>query len=135
MYLFVLYLQLYKLFLTFLSKSNLHIIHSPQRTPVLISIHFPFSSNPPFPSPRHPLIHFLLFFLRLYIFIFRERGREGEIEGEKHGSVVLAEPQLGTWPATQACALTGNQTSDLLVCRPALSPLSHTSQGPQIYFL
>ena len=24
----------------------------------------------------------------------------------------LACPQLGTWPATQACALTGNQTSD-----------------------
>ena len=38
-------------------------------------------------------------------------------------------PLVGTWPATQACALTGNQTSDHLVCRPAFSPLSHTSQG------
>ena len=36
-------------------------------------------------------------------------------------------PQLETWPATQTCAPTGNQTSDL--CRLALSPLSHTSQG------
>ena len=26
-------------------------------------------------------------------------------------------------------ALTGNQTSDPLVCRPVLNPLSHTSQG------
>ena len=38
-------------------------------------------------------------------------------------------PPPGTWPATQACALTGNWTSDPLVRRPALSPLSHTSQG------
>ena len=38
-------------------------------------------------------------------------------------------PLLGTWPTTQACALTGNQTSDLFVHRPALNPLSHTSQG------
>ena len=30
---------------------------------------------------------------------------------------------------TQACALTGNGTSDPLVHRPVLSPLSHTSQG------
>ena len=37
-------------------------------------------------------------------------------------------PQWGTWPATQACALTGNRTGDLLVCRPAHNPLSHTSQ-------
>ena len=36
---------------------------------------------------------------------------------------------LGTWPATQACALTRNQTDDPLVCRPMLNPLSHPSQG------
>ena len=41
----------------------------------------------------------------------------------------LTHPQLGSWPTTQACALSGNQTSDLLVCRLALNPLSHTSQG------
>ena len=34
-----------------------------------------------------------------------------------------------TEPTTQACALRGNQTSDLLVHRPTLSQLSHTSQG------
>ena len=41
----------------------------------------------------------------------------------------LTRPQLGIWPTTQARALPGNQTSDLSVCRPALSSLSHTSQG------
>ena len=36
---------------------------------------------------------------------------------------------LGTWPVTQACALTGNQTNNPLVHSLALNPLSHTSQG------
>ena len=34
-----------------------------------------------------------------------------------------------TWPATQACALSGNQTGDPLVCRLVLSSLSCTRQG------
>ena len=37
--------------------------------------------------------------------------------------------QLGTKPATQACALTGNQTSELSVCGMMPNLLSHTSQG------
>ena len=47
----------------------------------------------------------------------------------------LARPQLGTWPTTQACVLTGYQTSDLSVCRPALNPLRHTSQGSFIILM
>ena len=43
-------------------------------------------------------------------------------------------PKLGTWPITQACALTGNRTSDPLVHRPELNPLRHTSQGFCHYF-
>ena len=39
------------------------------------------------------------------------------------------DPYSGTWPATQACALTGNQTINLLVLRLALNLLSHNSQG------
>ena len=66
-----------------------------------------------------------------FIYLFLERGREGEREGEIYQCVVASHtPLLGAWPATQACALTGNQTSDLSVHRPALNPLSHTSQGP-----
>ena len=43
------------------------------------------------------------------LFIFRERGKEGEREGEKHQCVVApSRPLLGTWPTTQACALVGN---------------------------
>ena len=36
---------------------------------------------------------------------------------------------------TQACGLTGNRTGDLLVRRPVLNPLSHTSRGPYLVFL
>ena len=41
----------------------------------------------------------------------------------------LARPLLGAWLVTQACAQTGNRTCVPLVRRPALSPLSHTSQA------
>ena len=50
-------------------------------------------------------------------------------EKERKSVVASHMPQLGTWPATQACALTGYQTGDHLVHRPALNPLSYTSQG------
>ena len=46
----------------------------------------------------------------------------------------LVRPLLETSPATQAFALIGNRTSDLLVCRPILSPLSQTSEGKVDYF-
>ena len=73
---------------------------------------------------------FLIFFKDfIYLFIFRERERKGE-RGEKHNVwSPLARPLLGIQPTTQACAVTGNQTSNPLVCRPAFSPPSHTSQG------
>ena len=47
----------------------------------------------------------------------------------------LKRPLLGTWPVTQASALTRNRTHDPLVPRRALSPLSHTHQGEPFYFL
>ena len=70
----------------------------------------------------------VLFFLD---FIFREKGEERNITVW----LPLARPLVGTWPATQACALTGNITGNPLVCRPAFSPLSHTSQGCSFLFL
>ena len=57
------------------------------------------------------------------------KGREGERERNINVWLPLTHPLLGTWPATQASALTGNPTVNPLVCRPALNPLSHTSQG------
>ena len=71
---------------------------------------------------------------RFYLFIFREgkggrkRGRETSMRG-----CLSHTPLLGTWPTTQACALTGNHRGKLLVCRLVLNPLIRTSQG-EIYF-
>ena len=92
-------------------------------------------SVPPSVITSHDQSFSFFFFFKIFKFIFREKGRVGE-----RGKVTsmceryidrlpLACPQLGTWPATQAHALTGNRTSDLSVRRPELSPLSHTSQG------
>ena len=51
-----------------------------------------------------------------------KRGREGE----KHQCVFASlVPPIGDL----ACAPTGNQRGDPFVHRPALNPLSHTSQG------
>ena len=76
----------------------------------------------------------IFYFLRFYLFIFREWGMKEEEERNINVWLPLACPLLGTWLATQACALTGNWTGDLLVCRPTLSPLSHTSQGWKILY-
>ena len=57
-------------------------------------------------------LYFFFFFLRFYLFIFRERGREGGRKGEKHRPVACHTCPNRGWPATQACVLTGNRTSD-----------------------
>ena len=81
------------------------------------------------------LLYFILFFIyfyfkRFYLFIFREKRREGEREGEKHQCVATSHaPSTGDLAYNPACAVTGNQTRDPLVRRPALNSLSHTSQG------
>ena len=80
------------------------------------------------------------YFKKDFIHLFFERKGEGERKRGRETLMCeryidwlsLARPQLGTWPTTQACALTGNQTSDLLLRRPVLNPLSHTSQGLDI---
>ena len=69
----------------------------------------------------HPIILFL------NILFFRERGREGEREGEKHQCVVASHaPPTGDLARTQACALTGNRTGGL---QAGAGPLSNTSQA------
>ena len=74
-------------------------------------------------------IHGDTFFERFYLFLQREEGREKKRERNITVWLPLTCPLLGTWSATQACALTGNQTNDPLVSRPELNLLSHTSHG------
>ena len=72
---------------------------------------------------------------------FREEGRAGEREAEKHQheretsiGCLLHAPCLEIEPApqasaTQVCALTRNQASDTLLCEMMPNQLSLTSQG------
>ena len=70
----------------------------------------------------------------IYLFLERKEGREFEKERKIYVWLPLVCPLLGTWPATQACTPTGNQTGDLLVHRPALNPLNHTIWGKGVIF-
>ena len=66
---------------------------------------------------HHSDLTFLFLCFLKILFIFRERGREGEREGNIAVWSPLTCPLLVTWPAAQACALTGDPTSDPLVRR------------------
>ena len=72
---------------------------------------------------------FISFFKRFYLFLESGEGKEKERERNINVWLPLTHPLLGTWTATQVCALTGNRTSDPLVHGVAVNPLSHTSQG------
>ena len=61
------------------------------------------------------------FFKKYFIYLFSERGEGKKKEQERNINVWLHLAPLGTWLATQACALTGNQTGDPLICRPTLN--------------
>ena len=60
------------------------------------------------------------YFFKDFIYSFLEREEEKEKERERNINVwlPLMRPILRTWPATQACALTGNRTGDTLVHSP-----------------
>ena len=79
----------------------------------------------------------LLFFFKDFIYLFLERGREGERGRETSMCGHLScSPYWG--PGLQprhVCALTGNRTGVPLVCRLALNPLSDTSQGILLLFI
>ena len=74
-------------------------------------------------------LHCLLFFFfspKVLFIYFESKG--GRKRGRETDRLPLMYPQPGTWPATQAYALTGNRTGNLLVCGTTPNPLSHTSQ-------
>ena len=69
-------------------------------------------------------------FIFQILFIYFQTLGKGDRRRETSIRCLLqVRPQPGTWPATQACALTRNQTCDPLVHRLAFNPPSHTSQG------
>ena len=79
--------------------------------------------------------HCAAFFKIFYFYLLLEKGEGREKEREplmcerNINLLPLTHPQPVTWSATQACALTRNQTTDLLIHCPVLNALSHTSHG------
>ena len=83
----------------------------------------------------------LMGFLKDFIYLFLDRGKGGRKRGEKHRlgrvltSCLLYVPRLGTETTTQACALTRDQTSDLLLCRKDdTQPTEPHGSGPNGFF-
>ena len=74
-------------------------------------------------------IHTCLKILFMYFYREGKGRRKRQRETSMCGCLSHAPPPLGTWPATQAYALTRNQISYPPACRPVLNPLIHTSQG------
>ena len=70
---------------------------------------------------NHCFAHFY-FFNFIYLFLERGEGKEKERERNINVWLHLMSPLLGTWLATQACALTGNWTGDLSVHKQELNP-------------
>ena len=62
------------------------VVHNPNMCPDWELNQWPFGLWPVVSPLRHTSKgpFYLFIFLRFYLFIFRERGREGEREGEKH---------------------------------------------------
>ena len=83
-------------------------------------------------------IYFIGTFKKIYLFIFRERGREGGREGEQHQCVVAS--YVGPWEPTGD--LTHNQTSALdwesnwqpFDSQAGTQTLSHMNQGLLVLF-
>ena len=65
---------------------------------------------------------------------FREKGRERDRERETSIGCLLYEPWPGIEPATQVCALTGNETHHLWLYRVTLQPTEPPSQNGSIRF-
>ena len=79
-----------------------------------------------------------LIFLKkvLFIYLFLETGREGERDRNINVWLPLMRPLLGTWPTTQACALTGSGTGNRqpFGLQVGTQTLSYTSQGTSLHF-
>ena len=74
---------------------------------------------------------FLMFFLKkiLFLFIFRERGREGQQEGEKHQCMVVSPVSpTGDLAHNSGMCLDWELNWRHFGSQPMLNPLSYTSQ-------
>ena len=81
-----------------------------------------------------PIVEWFYFFLRFYLFIFRERGREREREGEKHQCVVASHvAPTGDLACNTGMCPDWESNQRPFGSQPTLN-LSYTSQGNNLHF-
>ena len=87
-------------------------------------------------EPTSDIFSFCLFgfsfllFLRFYLFIFRQRGREGEREGKKYQCVVVSRaPHIEDLACNPGMCPDWESNWQPFGLQPTLNPLSYTSQG------
>ena len=87
-------------------------------------------------------VKIFLIFKDFYLYIFREKVREGKRTGEGHRCArdILINcfshaPNWGSGPQPRHVPYLGIKHSDGLVCRPVLVPLSHTSLGNSVVLM
>ena len=76
---------------------------------------------------------FILSLKKYFIYLFLEKGREKDRERNVNVWLPLMCPQLGTWPATQACALTEKYNQQPFGLQAGA--LSIEPQQPGLYFI
>ena len=75
-----------------------------------------------------------IYFKRFYLFMFRERGREGDREGEKHQCVVASHvAPTGDLVCNPGMCPDWESNQQPFGLQPALNPLSYTSQGSGLF--
>ena len=80
-------------------------------------------------------IYLFIYLLKiLFIYFWREGKGGGKREGKINVWLPLLWPSLGTSPETQACALTGNRTSDPLVHSPRSIHWATPARAISLYF-
>ena len=89
-----------------------------------------------FTFQRHIFYNYMLwFFKRFYLILERGEGREKEGKRNINVWLPLMWAPLGTWPATRACALTGNWTGNPLVHSPCSIHWATPARIWLIYFI
>ena len=116
-------------------NTQLVLILLPHEMTAVTTVGYPYGCRSCSPSLGQITTWIFNLFKIFYLFIFRgrggsERGRDTSMCERNIDQLPLSPPLTpGTWPTTQLCALTGNQTCNLSVCRTVFNPLSHTGQG------
>ena len=112
----------------------MYISRSPGSIPVLSLLFLPSCIFKFLKNYRLISLFCFLFFLKI-LFIFRERGRQREREGNISMWLPLACPQMGNLACNPGMCPDWETNQQRFGSQASTNPLSHTRQGSLFYFL